>query len=385
MPVSRHLHHRNATGSGRSGGPCFYPTRWLWLGGLVLVLLGSCGPKAEHVRPVVAPISECVYAAGTVKSAGQYQAFASVGGLIKAVYVREGDSVQVGTPLLAIAGDVPQLAAQNAALAARYADVAANQDQLREAQTQVDLQRRTLADEQRQLERQRRLWAQSIGTRQALEQRELAYAGARTAYTAALARYHTLQRQLDFAARQARTNLQIARQQTRDFVLRSRVRGVVYKLYPRPGEAVSPQTPLALLGEARRYVLEMQVDEADIVRIRPGQPVLVTLDSYAGQVFPARVTAVVPLMNAGSKTFLVEAGFVRRPPVLYPQLSFEASIVLRTKRRALLVPRRALVNDSTVLNGRGEPVPVRVGLRDYQMVEILGGLGPGDELTVPAS
>ncbi|GAB2943310.1 efflux RND transporter periplasmic adaptor subunit [Hymenobacter coalescens] len=348
------------------------------------LLLGGCQRKAERIRPVVAPISECVYAAGTVKSAGQYQAFASVGGVVREVYVREGDSVQVGTPLLAIAGDVPQLAEQNAALAARYADVAANQDQLREAREQIDLQRRTLQHEQEQLARQRRLWAQAIGTRQGLEQRELAHASARTAYAAAVARYRTLQQKLDFQARQARTNLRIARQQASDFVLRSRVRGVVYKLYPRQGEAVSPQTPLALLGEARRFVLEMQVDEADIVRVRPGQRVLLTLDSYPDQVFPARVTRVVPLMNASSKTFVVEAAFGRQPPVLYPLLSFEASIVLRTKARALLVPRRALVNDSTVLGRDGQPRRVRTGLRDYQMVEILGGLGPDDELTVPA-
>ncbi|GAA4383791.1 hypothetical protein GCM10023186_25270 [Hymenobacter koreensis] len=356
-----------------------------WLGCLLLGLwLSGCQPKAERVRPVYSAISESVYATGTVKSAGQYQAFASVGGLVKEIYVQEGDSVQVGTPLLAIAADVAQLNVENAALAARNAAVAANQDQLREAREQLDLQRRTMQNDELQLARQRRLWAQGIGTKLALEQRELAYAAARTAYQSAAARYHTLQQRLDFGAAQARTNLQIARQQARDFVLRSQVRGVVYKLYPKQGEAIGPQTPVALLGNARHFVLEMQVDEADIVRIRPGQQVLVTLDSYPGEVFTARVTSVVPLMNANSKTFVVEAAFVRQPPVLYPQLSFEASIVLRTKARALLVPRRLLVNDSTVLNAEGQPVRVKTGLRDYQMVEILAGLGPDDALTPPA-
>ncbi|OON69960.1 hypothetical protein B0919_04215 [Hymenobacter sp. CRA2] len=351
---------------------------------MVLVLLGSCRGRGEVVRPVISAISECVYATGNVKSAGQYQAFASASGVVKTVYVREGDSVQVGTPLLSIASEGVRLNEENAALAARYAALEANQDQLREARAQVALQRRTMQNELLQLTRQRRLWAQAIGTRQALEQRELSYAGSRTAYAAAVARYGTLQQKLDFAARQARTNLRIARQQASDFVLRSRVRGVVYRLYPKAGEAVGPQTPLALLGETRRYVLEMQVDEADIVRVRPGQPVLVTLDSYPEQVFEARVSTVQPVMNPASKSFVVEATFVRQPPVLYPQLSFEASIVLRRRARALLIPRRALLNDSTVLGRDGQPRRVTTGLRDYQMVEIRAGLKPDDELTLPA-
>jgi multidrug efflux pump subunit AcrA (membrane-fusion protein) len=149
------------------------------------------------------------------------------------------------------------------------------------------------------------------------------------------------------------------------------------------GEAVTPQTPLALLGAAGQFVLEMQVDEADIGRVRPGQAVLVSLDSYPGQVFPAQVSRVVPVMHPASKTFTVEAAFRRSPPRLYPNLSFEANIILQTKARALLIPRRLLVNDSTVLNAQGKPVRVKTGLRDYQQVEILAGLTAADELQAP--
>ena len=356
--------------------------RWLLLAVGCLV---GCQPKAERIKPIVSAISESVYAAGSVKSGQQYQAFASAGGIIRAVHVREGDTVRVGTPLLAIAGDVSQLNQENAALAARYADLDANQSRLQEAQALIRLQRRNRQNDQLQLSRQRQLWQQGIGTKLALEQRELAYASSRTAHETAVLHYQTLKRQLDFAAAQARKSLQIARQQAGDYLLRSKIDGRVYKLYRETGEAVTPQTPLALLGDARRFVLQMQVDEADIVKIRPGQQVLVTLDSYRGQVFTARVAAVSPVMNTASKTFLVEAAFVQPPPVLYPFISFEANIVLQTKARALLIPRRLLLNDSTVLKSNGEQVRVETGLRDYQMVEIRAGLTPDDELQAPGS
>ncbi|MDJ0366518.1 efflux RND transporter periplasmic adaptor subunit [Hymenobacter sp. H14-R3] len=360
------------------------PGRWLLPMLATLGLLAGCRDKAERVRPVWSAISESVYAAGTVKSGRQYQAFASAGGVIQAVLVREGDSVRVGTPLLSITSDVQQLNQENAALAARYGAVAANQSQLEAARQRIALQRRTMQNDLLQRTRQRQLWQQTIGTQLALEQKELAYAGSRTAYESAVLSYQTLQKQLDFAAAQARKNLQIAQKQASDFVLRSKVNGIVYQLYREKGEAVTPQTPLALLGDARHFVLEMQVDESDIVKIRPGQLVLVTLDSYKGQVFTARVSTISPMMNSTSRTFEVAAAFVRQPPVLYPFVSFEANIVLQTKAKALLIPRRLLVNDSTVLKSNGQLARVKTGLRDYQMVEILAGLTPADELTAPA-
>ncbi|MDO3415699.1 efflux RND transporter periplasmic adaptor subunit [Hymenobacter sp. BT770] len=357
------------------------PGRWLLL---AVLGLASCRDRTERVKPIWSAISESVYAAGTIKSGQQYQAFASVGGIIQTVFVHEGDTVRVGTPLLTIASDVQRLNQENAALAARYAAGVASQSQLQEAREHIALQRRTMQNDLLQLTRQRQLWQQSIGTKLTLEQKELAYASSKTAYESAVLNYQHLKQQLDFAAAQARKNLQIAQKQASDFVLRSKINGIVYQLYREKGEAVTPQTPLALLGDARHFVLEMQVDEADIVKIRPGQLVLVTLDAYKGQVFTARVTTISPMMNTGSRTFEVEAAFVRQPPVLYPFVSFEANIVLQTKPKALLIPRRLLVDDSTVRKATGQLARVKTGLRDYQMVEILAGLSPADELTAPA-
>ncbi|WP_310394207.1 efflux RND transporter periplasmic adaptor subunit [Hymenobacter sp.] len=362
--------------------PAGLPRRWRLL--LTLVLLAGCQDKTERVKPGWSAISESVYAAGTVRSGRQYQAFASGGGIIQAVLVREGDSVRVGTPMLSIASDVQQLTQENAALAARYAALAANQSQLADARQRIALQRHSMQNDLWQRTRQRQLWHQTIGTKLALEQKELAYASSKTAYESAVLSYQTLRQQLEFAAAQSRKNLQIAQRQASDFVLRSKINGLVYQLYREKGEAVTPQTPLALLGDAHHFVLEMQVDESDIVKIRPGQLVLVTLDSYKGQVFTARVSAISPMMNTGSRTFQVDAAFVRQPPVLYPFVSFEANIVLQTKPKALLIPRRLLVDDSTVRRANGQLARVKTGLRDYQMVEILTGLTPADELTAPA-
>lgn len=169
-----------------------------------------------------------------------------------------------------------------------------------------------------------------------------------------------------------------------DFVLKSKINGIVYSLAKLKGELVGPQTPIAVIGDAGDFVLEMQVDEFDIIRIKNGLTVLITLDSYKDKVYEAKITKINPLMNERSKTFTVEASFIEKPPVIYPNISFEANIVLEKKDKALLIPRDYLINDSLVQKDNGEQVVVKIGLMDFQKVEILSGITANDRLVKPS-
>lgn len=79
-------------------------------------------------------------------------------------------------------------------------------------------------------------------------------------------------------------------------------------------------------------------------------------------------------MNERSRTFTVEAVFKQSPPVLYPNLTVEANIVLARKERALTIPAAYLVDDRYVLVGQDERREVQLGLRDLQRVEVLSGI-----------
>ena len=111
--------------------------------------------------------------------------------------------------------------------------------------------------------------------------------------------------------------------------------------------------------------------------------VIVTLDSYKGQTFEAKVTKINPLMNERSKTFIVESEFVKAPELLYPNTSFEANVVLFSRENALLIPRNCLINDSLVIKSNGDTIKVKTGLKDYQKIEILSGITADDELLIP--
>jgi HlyD family secretion protein len=55
-------------------------------------------------------------------------------------------------------------------------------------------------------------------------------------------------------------------------------------------------------------------------------------------------------MNLQSKTYTIEAEFVRPLAVLYPNISSEANVLIITKKDALLIPRNYLLNDLIVMN-----------------------------------
>jgi RND family efflux transporter MFP subunit len=350
----------------------------------VMLLLVSCKGDQEKTTPTVEDISESVYASGVVRSKNQYQIFPTVNGIIQQILVTEGDVVQKGDPLLKVDNEAARLSTENARMAVEYSRVSANTEKLNELQEAIDLARSRKQNDSLLLVRQRNLWANQIGTRVELEQRELAYKNAVTAYKSAVLRYSDLRKQLDFAARQSQKNLQISQTISEDYTVRSETNGKVYSVLKEQGEMVSPQMPVAVIGDADEFILELQVDEYDIARVKPEQRVLLNLDSYKGQVFEAEVYKVNPAMNERTRSFTVEASFVTTPPALYPNLTTEANIIIQTKKDALTIPREYLVDGSFVTTESKEKVQVKTGLKDYQKVEILEGLTKDDVLLKPA-
>lgn len=351
---------------------------------LLTFTLIACTKKQETLKPVVQDITESVYASGKIKSLNQYQVFSTVNGIIRNIMVTEGDVVRKGEPLVTIINEASRLNTQNAQLAAEYSSVAANANKLNELQANIEIARSKLQTDSSLLQRQRNLWAQQIGTRNELDQRELAYRNSQEAYRAAIFRYNDLKKQLDFAAKQSRKNLEISSTLSSDYTIKSEVDGKVFRVLKEKGEMVTPQVPIAIIGASNQYLLELEVDEYDIVKIQLGQKVLVNMDAYKGQAFEASISKVNPIMNERSRSFTVEAIFTNPPPALYPNLTAEANILIQSKKNAITIPRSYLVQDSFVLLQNNEKRKVVTGLKDYQKVEIIKGLSRDDVIVKPA-
>lgn len=349
----------------------------------LLIILVSCKDKREKTSPVLKTITESVYASGAVKSNQQYQILAGVNGKIEKIFVAEGQEVEAGTKLFLMSNSIQQYTENNAKLNAENASLAANQSRLVEVEQQVNWQFNKLKLDSSLYYRQLALFKQQVGSQLELEQKELNYQNAKTAYLSAKVRRDELAKLIKLQAKQSVNNLKISQQQASDFEVKSLFKGTIYQINKKVGEVVTAQTPIGLIGDSRLFTLEMQVDENDIFKINLNQEVLITMDSYKGQVFKAIVNRISPIMNDKNKTFLVEADFTVGPPKVYPNITFEANILVQRKEKALLIPRNYLINDSMVVKENGEQVLVQTGLKDLQMVEILSGLNEADVIVKP--
>lgn len=350
---------------------------------IIAFLFSACKENKDAIEPVSSGITESVYASGTIKSKDQYQAYSTASGIIKEVYVKEGDSVQTGSPIMLVTSESQRLSKANAELAAVLSDFNSNQGKLNEAKLQEELAFNKMKNDSLLYFRQVALWQQQIGSKIELEQRQLSYENSKTVWYSAKVRRDDLSRQLTIAEKQAVNNIGIAASLGGEYVLKSEMPGKVYFLYKTKGELVSPQTPVAVIGSANEFIIELQVDENDITRIESGQKVLITMDAYKGEVFEAFITRVLPMMDDRTKSFTVEAAFLKTPDKLHPNTSLEASIIIREKQNALLLPRSYVKNDSIVNRKNGGITTVKTGIKDYQYIEIISGISADDKIIKP--
>ena len=347
----------------------------------VLCFVG-CGNDAETILPQRADIVESVYASGVLKSKNQYEVFSRSNGLVKAIFVREGDQIHKGDPIFRIENGSSPLITENARLLSLANDLNRNKEKLTEARLNIGFAQKKLSNDSMLLMRQRALWNQNIGTKVELEQKELNYEYAKINLKKMQVAYDDLNRQLKLISEQSRNNLNIAQTNEEDLLIKSEVNGYVYKINGKLGELTTAMSPLAVLGEAD-FIIELNVDEFDIVKINEGQKVLVRMDSYKSEVFEAVIRFVYPMMNERTRSFKVEAVLVKFPTRLYPNLSLEANIIIREKKNALMIPTSYLLSDSTVMLENGKVKALRIGLKDDTMVEVLNGLDMDTRIRKP--
>jgi multidrug efflux system membrane fusion protein len=91
--------------------------------------------------------------------------------------------------------------------------------------------------------------------------------------------------------------------------------------------------------------LQLMIPSVQAGSVEKGQTVTARVDAYPGKPFEGRITAVNPLIAAESRSFLVEARVPNPGALLKPGMFAVASIQQGRTERALLVPKRAVIED----------------------------------------
>lgn len=343
----------------------------------------SCKDKKNQISPERQDITESVYASGKVLSQGQYQVFSEISGVLKKQFVEEGAPVSMGQVLFEIENSSGFFNAKNAELMAENANVNANQNKIREAQLMVNQASDKLTNDSLQYFRQSNLWSQGIGSKVELEMRLLTFQNSKRNLQSAQINLKELKRQLALNDKMSKNSLEISKSMGGNAQIRSQFSGVMYKVYKEIGEMVSPQMPLAIVGDSKSYYVELEVDEKDIAKIKVGQKIFLSFESYVDKTFEAQVSEITPLMNERSRTFTIKATMLSMPSTMYPNQSVEGNILISTKKNALLIPLEYLDKDHQITLENGDKRKVKTGLKDFKKVEILEGLDEKETIVLP--
>lgn len=165
--------------------------------------------------------------------------------------------------------------------------------------------------------------------------------------------------------------------------LASGIAGMVIESYVSPGDWVNVGDPVARIVSHEKW-LEVSLDEADCLDIKPGQPATVYLSAQPHQTFHAKVKNLQSLADAQTHRRHLYLTLEGSPQDLVVGMTGQASIEKSQKDQALLVPRRAIWGDEVLMvqNGRIHKQSVKVGYRGLQYVEIISGLHEGDSIVL---
>ena len=138
--------------------------------------------------------------------------------------------------------------------------------------------------------------------------------------------------------------------------------------------------------------LNVEVDEIDIPGVKPGQRAIIDVDALPDVEFEGEVLTVSPVAKeeAGVILYEVKVGFnVPEGSGLKVGMSAEADIVIVDRSNVLLVPDRAITEDSegnpvvmVVVNEQTEERPVVIGISVCFDNEIVSGLSEGEVVVV---
>jgi RND family efflux transporter MFP subunit len=313
-------------------------------------------PPPAQVKVMVAELrtvqdsSEYV---ATIKSRNSATIQPQVEGQITKIYVRSGERVRAGAPLLQI-----DPLKQRATVNSSEASARQKQANLEWARTQ--------------LERTQKLYAAGVVSRQDLDQ-------AQTAYDAA---------QADLASLNAQVKEQQVQLQYYEVVAPSD--GIVGDIPVHVGDRVTNSTMLTTVDRNTDLEAYVQVPLERAPGLRLGLPVDIVSDT--GTVLAhSRVTFISPQVDAGMQSVLVKA-LITNPRREIRSAQFVRARVVWSSHPGLAIPVTAVTRISgqyfAFVAAQGpkgtvtRQVPVQVGDITDSSYTVLGGIKPGDQVIV---
>ena len=353
-------------------------------------------PPARAVVPVTeSALSQVLVFSGRVASVVRVELGATVTGRVLEVRVRESDRVVAGQVLALLDGEElrAQLNQAQAALASARARLEGQQE-LALPTSQAALAQATANLEAAEAEhrRNRELFGKGFVAQARIDETERAVQVARAQLEAARVAQkanssrgnEALQAQL--RVREAETAVALAQTRLAQTRILAPAAGRVVLRSVDPGQIVQPGKVLFQFAADGPAQLIGLADEKFLNQLARGQQAKVLVDAFPGKPFEARLFSIAPGIDAARGTVEVKFQVARPPDFLREDMTLSLQVQVGEKDKALVLPAASVIGPGQegkvrrVIEGRVVEVPVRLGLRTLERVEVLSGLKAGDEV-----
>lgn len=187
-------------------------------------------------------------------------------------------------------------------------------------------------------------------------------------------------------ADEARATAQQASATIGDRVIRAPFAGWASLRTVSPGAVVTAGTPIATISDLSRIKLDFTVPETQLTAIRAGQSIEATASAFGTKPFHGTIATIDPVIDPASRAVRVRAILPNPDRALKPGMLMTVRILSRP-RTAMAVPELALVGDGedrfvflADADGKAKRVKVTTGTHQNGLVEIIGGVTPGQKV-----
>lgn len=312
-----------------------FPWKWLVGGGAlfaaaaVWLFVTSNGTSGEFIY-VTSEVSRSnvrvtVSATGTVEPTELVDISSELSGTVKEVNVDFNDLVEVGTQLATL--DTTKLEAQLAVQKASFAS----------AEAKLAQSEATLKEARANYQRAFQLTERGVQSTQYLDAEQAAYERAEAELEAAKA-----------ARDLAQANLDVIQVDLNKSCICSPIKGVVLDRDVDEGQIVaaslSAPTLFTIADDLTRMELQVDIDEADIGKVKIGQSAIFTVEAYDDREFPAEISELRYASETvdGVVTYKGILTLDNSDMALRPGMTATADIVVASVEDALVVPNAAL-------------------------------------------
>ncbi len=189
---------------------------------------------------------------------------------------------------------------------------------------------------------------------------------------------------------QAQSSVDLVRNQLKDTILKSPIKGIVTKVNYQIGEQVTPQKSFLSVLTENNFQLEIDIAETDINKVKQNNQASITLDSFGeANKFVGTVYFIEPAATIiqGVTYYKVKISFDPGTQSVKPGMTASAVITTAELDNVLMMPSRAIVEKDNqkfvriLENNIPREVQITTGLSgDDGMVEVISGVKEGDNV-----